>query len=142
MREEKERIEKEKTKKKENVEKKKFIPKETPAKPNKPPNKPIVTGNKAIGGMFAKMLADKMRLAPPQAKLGGPRPAPPKPVEIEKGLDYKEILEEKPIFKPGRKPAKVAFSFDDDEQSDNQGRIYYFLSIRGAYLINYIICFC
>ena len=81
-----------------------------PNKPSLPPNRPIQTGNKFMGAAFAKMLAEKMKAGPPPQA----RAKPAKPVEIEKGLDYDEVIEAKPKMKSGRKPAKKTFEIDED----------------------------
>ena len=77
--------------------------------------------NKMMGGNFAKMLADKLKFAPPgmkKAPAGSKRQSISKPPIIEKNVDMAKLLEEQPFQgrKDKRKPTKKVFvEFNDDE---------------------------
>ena len=76
--------------------------------------------NKMMGGNFAKMLADKLKMAPPGMKkgAGASKEPPSQPPIIEKNVDVVKLLEEQPIQirKDKRKPTRKVFvEFNDDE---------------------------
>ena len=76
-------------------------------------------GNKMMGGNFAKMLADKLKVAPPGAKRPGPaggRQSISKPV-VENNVNVVQLLEEQPFKgrRDKRKPTRKVFVEEFDE---------------------------
>ena len=87
-------------------------------------DKPVMAGrfgggNKMMGGNFAKMLADKLKVAPPGAKRPGPaggRQSISKPV-VENNVNVVQLLEEQPFKgrRDKRKPTRKVFVEEFDE---------------------------
>ena len=69
-------------------------------------------------GNFAKMLADKLKMAPPGAKRGGPpvggRQSVSKPPVIDRDTDVVKLLEDQPFQgrRDKRKPTRKVFIED------------------------------
>ena len=74
--------------------------------------------NRMMGGNFAKMLADKLKFAPPGAKRPGPtgggRQSVSKPPVIESNTDVVKLLEDQPYQgrRDKRKPTRKVFVED------------------------------
>ena len=121
-RERKERERKEKEKRdKEEKERKEREKKEKDKKDNKPAMGGARMGGGKMGGNFAKMLADKLKMAPPGMKKGGggnKGEANPKPPVIEKNVDMAKLLEEQPFQgrKDKRKPTRKVFVIEDNDE--------------------------
>ena len=66
-----------------------------------------------MGGNFAKMLADKLKVPPPGGKKGGggTRQSVSKPPAIEKNVDVVKLLQEQPFKrrKDKKKPTRKVF---------------------------------
>ena len=136
-REEAERIEKEKKEKeekerkeKEKKEKEEKEKKDKEKKDKEKKDKPPMTNNKMggiqnkmmMGGNFAKMLADKLKMAPPggNKKVGfnGPK-RDSKPPVIENTVDVEKLIEQKPFKGRGQKRKPTRKFFVEQNENDN-----------------------
>ena len=121
-RERKERERKEKEKRdREEKERKEREKKEKEKKDNKPAMGGARMGGGKMGGNFAKMLADKLKMAPPGMKKGAggaKRESISKPPVIEKNVDMTKLLEEQPFQgrKDKKKPTRKVFVIEDDDE--------------------------
>ena len=124
-REERERKEKEKRdreeKERKEKEKKEREKKEKDKKDNKPAMGGARMGGGKMGGNFAKMLADKLKMAPPggmKKGAGAKRDSISKPPVIEKNVDVTKLLEEQPFQgrKDKKKPTRKVFVIEDDDE--------------------------
>ena len=122
-RERKERERKEKEKRdREEKERKEREKKEKDKKDNKPAMGGARMGGGKMGGNFAKMLADKLKVAPPggtkKGAGGAKRDSISKPPIIEKNVDMVKLLEEQPIHtrKDKKKPTRKVFVIEDDDE--------------------------
>ena len=121
-RERKERERKEKEKRdREEKERKEREKKEKDKKDNKPAMGGARMGGGKMGGNFAKMLADKLKVAPPggmKKGAGAKRDSISKPPIIEKNVDMVKLLEEQPIHtrKDKKKPTRKVFVIEDDDE--------------------------
>ena len=119
-RERKERERKEKEKRdREEKERKEREKKEK--KDNKPAMGGARMGGGKMGGNFAKMLADKLKMAPPggmKKGAGAKRDSISKPPVIEKNVDMTKLLEEQPFQgrKDKKKPTRKIFVIEDNEE--------------------------
>ena len=79
--------------------------------------------NKIMGGNFAKMLADKLKMPPGGGMgmmgMGGPKKNDKPPI-VEKNVDVAQLIEEKPFVgrSAKRKPTKKVFveELNDDDE--------------------------
>ena len=113
-REEKERKEKERREK----EKKEKERKEKEKKDSKPSMGVVRAGGGKMGINFSKMLAEKLKMAPPGAmkKGAGAPKVDSKPPIMEKTVDMVKLLESQPlqVRKDKKKPAKKVFVLEDE----------------------------
>ena len=119
-RKEKEEIERKEREEKERKEKERKIKEEETKKENEKKEKGNRPGqNKMMGGNFAKMLANKIKMAPPGGKKvggAGKRVSISKPPVIEKNVNMVELLENQPFKgrKVRRKPTKKFFVEEEE----------------------------
>ena len=111
--EEKEKREKEKKEKEEKDKKEKHV---------KLPPGPVRPNKMMMGGNFAKMLADKLKMAPPGARRGGPGgpQSAPKPPIVQENVNMAKILEDAPFEERTRKrkPSRKVFIEKIDKDDD------------------------
>ncbi len=79
--------------------------------------------NKMMGGNFAKMLADKLKMPPGGMKKGGGgggggREAASKPPIIQDNVDVVKLLEEQPFQGRAKKRKPTRKVFIEEEQGD------------------------
>jgi myosin heavy subunit len=112
---------KEERKEKERKEKERKEREKKDKKDNKPAMGGARMGGGKMGGNFAKMLADKLKMAPPggmKKGAGVKRDSISKPPVIEKNVDVTKLLEEQPFQgrKDKKKPTRKVFVIEDDDE--------------------------
>ena len=121
LKEEREKKEKEEKEKREK-EKKEKEDKDKKEKHVKLPPGPVRPNKMMMGGNFAKMLADKLKMAPPGARRGGPGgpQSAPKPPIVQENVNMAKILEDAPFEERTRKrkPSRKVFIEKIDKDDD------------------------